>query len=263
MKKLLAICLLATIYSSAFAQETKPCLFIATSTIKNNICSDYKWVHEEVKDRQEYDLKKKQFTEENKANSYTGTGGGFVSAKECVIVYEYNSKRSGFNCSPKVCGVKTGPTIEYCEKQLAALDPKQFASPPNIVFRWIGKGLPATQNNSITEDFGGVMAKFTSIDNATKADAVLAQFSNKTTNLLATVLVKTDDGKFIVEYLAPGSTFTKKYDSKKIEIQVIYQANNLPKPDVDITDFVKDKVRKQVTNENGKIKVASFIGIRG
>ena len=61
MKKIILTAVILLIYVNMFAQTVKPCLFIATTSINNNICSDCKWIQEEVKDYQEYDLKRKQY----------------------------------------------------------------------------------------------------------------------------------------------------------------------------------------------------------
>jgi len=131
-----------------------------------------------------------------------------------------------------------------------------------------GKGLSGNANNKTSEhskDYGGLNGRFTSGNTATK-DIIVAQLSNQTKDKLATVLLRSDDGKMMVEYINPGSTFTKKYDSQKIEIQVIYQDYKEPKSSVNPIEFFKGEVSDIIINENGKVKskrTYTAVGVRG
>ena len=264
-KKTILLIALTLMCLNIFAQEVKPCLFIGRyDKIKRGIiCSDRAYVQKGVNDIVEYEQIKKQFREEHKMDN---PSTDFVSSKQCVIVYEFQQKISGWDCNPLAYNLKTGLTIESCEKELVAYVakyPKEFKTQPKIIFTWQGKG--ETQKQTITEDFGGVAGKFYLVDKPNEGALVVAQLSNKTTDKLATILLQTADGKMIVEYLNPGETLTKKYDTKKLEIQVIYQDSKTPKPELNVIKFVKDQARKQVTNENGKLKSTKIgsIGVRG
>ncbi len=136
MKKLILTIAIVSLLTDIFAQDSKPCLFIGITTIKNSICSDTKYTEEAVADLEEYKLKKNAFREQNKANSYALPGGAFIDADQSVIIYETKSARSGFNCSPSTHGLIKGKTIEECMAKLKASDVKQ----PSIVFQWSGKG---------------------------------------------------------------------------------------------------------------------------
>ena len=61
----------------------------------------------------------------------------------------------------------------------------------------------------------------------------------------------------IVEYIYPGSTFTKKYDTKKLEVQVLYQDSKVPKP-TNVMGFIKSYVRDLLENENGELKIRKW-----
>ena len=91
------------------------------------------------------------------------------------------------------------------------------------------------------------------------------KLSNKTTNKLATVLLQADDGKMTVEYINPGEVLTKKYNTKKLEIQVLYQESDKPKTKINTIEFVKEQVKKIIINKNGKLeeKELTAFSIRG
>lgn len=140
-----------------FAQESNPCLFIGRYDKEKSgiVCSERGWVYEEVKDIQEYEVRKKQFREEHKTDN---PSTDFVSSKQCVIVYEFQKKISGWGCTPMAYSLRIGTTIENCEKEMAAYlskYPDEFKTQPKIVFTWKGKG--GTQKPTLTEDSGGVI----------------------------------------------------------------------------------------------------------
>ena len=114
-----------------FAQEVKPCLFIGRyDKVKKGICSDRAFVKEGVNDIQEYEEKRKAFLLQYKGEN---PSTNFVSTKQCVVVYEYQQKISGWDCSPSVYSVKIQATIESCEKEMAvylAKYPKDFKTQP-------------------------------------------------------------------------------------------------------------------------------------
>lgn len=255
-------------FLNLFAQEEAPCLLIGRyNTDKSFMCSPRKWVSEGVNDRAEYLLKSKHFKETRKTSNPSTE---FVSAKECVIIYEYNRKRSGFDCQPLVQGIIKGTSIENCETQfktLLAKNSSEYATPPNIVFSWCGKGLATSQKKSVMTDYGGVNAKYTLVKKPSGGDFFVAQFTNNTTDKLATVLIATDTGDLIERELAPGSTLTEKFEIKKLEIQVLYRKLNEPKPSYDIIQWMKEKVHDILEINNGEFikkqgKMGS-IGARG
>jgi hypothetical protein len=246
-----------------FAQETKPCLFIGRYDIeKKGICSNRTYIKEAVYDKTEYEAKRLKFREEHKdANPSTS----FVSDKQCVVVYEYQMKISGFKCTPTVHRIEIGASVEACVDIVDAYYakyPKEFNTKPTSVFTWQGVG--KSQKEVLKEDFGGVSGTFSLVDKSGGESFMVAQLKNNTTAKLATVLLQLADGKMEVEYIEPGVTLTKKYVAKKLEIQVLYQDSKESKP-INITNFVKDKVRKQLINENGKLKSTNMgaIGVRG
>jgi hypothetical protein len=201
----------------------------------------------------------------------------------CLRIHK---KISGFDCKPIAINYITGATIESCKEQLAAIIAKNsnhYVTQPKIIFTQQGKGETQKQNvpnqttnakseekgvtekQTITEDFGGVDGKFYLAEKPNGGSFVVTQLSNKTTDKLAKVLLKHEDGKIETEYLNPGAVFTKKYNTQKLEIQVIYLDSKNPGPDLDIIEFVKDQVRNQITNENGRLKSFKMIaiGVRG
>jgi hypothetical protein len=116
----------------------------------------------------------------------------------------------------------------------------------------------------MSEDFGGLFGTFTSVKNDTKS-IIVAQFINKTTDKTAFVSLKIDNGYETVQYITPGSTLTKSYNTKNLDIKVIYFDSQKPTPSVDIIQSTKEYVRGKVTNENGKIKSEKMgqMGVRG
>lgn len=266
MKKSILTLVFALFCTIIFAQETKPCQFIGIyEKNKKGICSDYELVHEEISDYADYVIKRIKFQEEHKSQSPTTL---FVNKNENVIAYQYEKKIAGWGCNSNVISTKTSKSIEDCYKQFAehqAKYPKDFTTQPRIIFTWQGKGDRIVK---YSEDFGGLSGKFTSGNTATKS-IIVAQLRNNTKDKLARVILKTDDGKTIEEVLYPGNTLTKKYDSKKLEIEVSYYEANVKKSEFNITDPVinkiKGKIRKLIINENGTFKTKNngSMGVRG
>jgi|GEM_PF-4630834 len=121
-----------------------------------------------------------------------------------------------------------------------------------------------TTKQVVTEDFGGVTGKFHLVDKPKGGDFIVAQLTNTTQGQTAIVLIKTDDGELHREFLNPGNTLTKKFDSKTIELQITYQTSTTARQ-LDMVGYVKEVVRKMVTNNNGDIEVTPIgsIGVRG
>jgi hypothetical protein len=112
------------------AQQEKPFLLISRYNMeKSFMCSPRAWISEEVNDRQEYALKRNEFVQEHKTSNPSTE---FISAKECVTVYEYKKKQSGFDCQPTVHGIVKGMTIESYKEQLKNRIEKMLVNmPPN------------------------------------------------------------------------------------------------------------------------------------
>lgn len=262
MKKTILLIVSTLFCIAIFAQETKPCIFIGLyDKNKRGICSDREIVHEEVKDYDEYVIKRNQFDEAHKTQN---PNTRFIDKNENVIAYQYEKKIAGWKCNSNVIGIKTSKSIEDCYKQFAdqqAKYPKDFTTQPKIIFTWQGKG------NSLavySEDFGGLNGKFTSGNTATKT-IIVAQLTNNTKDKLACVVLKTDNGAETVEYIYPNDSFSKKYDTKKLEIKVIYLDNEV-EPTDEVINAVKNFVRKRIINENGKLKtmpIGTITGVRG
>ena len=254
MKKLILTTAALLFFLNVFAQEEASCLFIGRyNTDKSFMCSPRAWISEGVSDYKEYALKSKQFTEKHKPNNPSTE---FVSAKECVMVYEYKKKISGFDCKPLVQGIIKAATLEKCEEQFKILIVKnanEHASPPNIIFSWCGKGLQTSQKKTITTDYGGVNGKFTLIKKPSGGDFFVAQLTNNTKDKIATVLIRTNTGDLIIEELAPGSTLTKKYDIKTIEIKVIYRKASEPKQSFDFIKVMKENTHEILEINNGQV----------
>jgi hypothetical protein len=250
-------------YSTIFAQQTNTCLFIGTfEKNKRGICGDYELVHKEIKDNADYNIKRIQFLEEHKGLS---PNTRFIDKNESVICYQYEKKISGWNCNSNVISNKTGKSIEDCNKQLAkqqAENPKDFTTQPKIIFTWQGKG---NDLNTYSEDFGGLNGKFTSGSTATQT-IIVAQFTNKTKDKLARVSLKTANGTQTVEFIYPGESFSKKYETENLDIKVIYLDSKKPKPTDDVINKIKNFVRKGIINENGQLKSmpsSTITGVRG
>jgi hypothetical protein len=146
MKKIILAIVITFLSATLFAQDDKPCLFIASTSIKHSICSDYKWVKEGVADNKEFSEKLQQFKDENKANSYAIPGGLFVGPTESAIVYEFKARHGAFNCSPLAYNFIKGKTIENCIDQLnvrVLKNPNDYETQPIIIFKWTGKGIAA------------------------------------------------------------------------------------------------------------------------
>ena len=91
----------------------------------------------------------------------------------------------------------------------------------------------------------------------------MAQLTNNTKDKLAYVLLKTDSGLETVEYIASGVKFSKNYDTKNLDIKVIYLDNKV-EPSIDVINGMKNFVRKIIINDNGKLKSKPLasIGVR-
>lgn len=262
MKKTALTIFLLLFCLTIFAQEVKPCLFIGTYEInKRGICGDYELVHEQVMDYADFVIKRIQFQEEHKTQS---PNTKFIDKNESVIAYQYEKKISGWGCNSNVISTKIGKSIEDCNKQLAdqlAKYPKDFTTQPKIIFTWQGFGNSKAQ---YTTDFGGLNGTFTSGNTPTKA-IIVAQLTNSLKDKIAYAYIKTDNGLETVEYINPGATLTKKYDTKNLEIKVIYLDKSKPKPTVDMIQKTKNWIGKKITNKEEAIKgvVLAGVGVRG
>ena len=121
-------------------------------------------------------------------------------------------------------------------------------------------GLPGTENtklNEYTKDYGGLSGRFISGSTNTK-NITVAKFTNNTKDKRANVLLRTDDGRMTMEYVYPGNTLTKKYNSKKIEIQVQYQDYNAPEPANKVYEFFKGRAWEILTIINGEFKLRKW-----
>jgi len=261
MKKTILTLVFTLFCTIIFAQETKPCQFIGIyEKNKKGICSDYELLHEEISDYADYVIKRIKFQEEHKSQSPTTL---FVNKNENVIAYQYEKKIAGWGCNSNVISTKTSKSIEDCYKQFAehqAKYPKDFTTQPKIIFTWQGREKSLA---TYTEDFWGLSGKFTSGNTATKS-IIIAQLTNNTKNKVARVTLKADNGKETVEYVYPGSTLTKKYDTKKLDIKVNYWDRNVY-PNEEVLTDIKNEVRKLIINENGTFKTKNngAIGVRG
>ncbi|MDP3915765.1 MAG: hypothetical protein Q8R96_18725 [Bacteroidota bacterium] len=251
MKKSISIITLLLLSFNLLAQDVKPCLFVGLyDSNKKGVCSDRAMLHEDVADFAAYKTKRTDFNAEHQTENPQTY---FVAANECIITYEYEKRIAGWGCNAKVIGTKTGKTIEDCNQQLAdqlAKYPRDFTTAPNTTFTWQGKG---TNTSEFTKDFGGLKGKFRSGNTATKS-IILAQFTNQTKDKLATIELSLDGGAVIKVTVNPGSTLTRKYDAKKIEILVEYTDIAAPESSFDIIENTKQKVHEIIINENGKLK---------
>lgn len=250
-----------------FAQEVKPCLFIGVyDNEKKGICSDKTWIHEEINDIAEYEKSRLQFKEAHKNDESFSTSTVFVSDKESVIVYQFKKNISGFDCKPNIIGFIKGTTIEDCKEQLAAQVTKNFnyyVTQPTIIYTRQGNG--GTQKQTLTEDLGGVTAKFNLVSKSNGGDFVVAQFTNTTSDKRAILSIKTIDGKVLPsEYIKPGETLSKKYEAKSLDIQLIYDGN-VESKSPSLIDAAKTVVRKLLEIDNGKLitKPSASVGVRG
>ena len=260
MKKLILSACLIFVCSNIFAQDVQTCQFIGLyASNKKGVCSDRAMMNEGVADNAAYYVKRKTFmTDHEKDHPQTY----FIAANEAVIAYEYEKRIAGWGCNAKVISIKKGKSLEDCNKQLAdhlAKAPNDFATPPNTIFTWQGKGLSAGKTagkSEYSKDYGGLNAKFTSGNTATK-DIIVAQFTNNTKDKRAIVLIR-NGGSDSVQYIYPGSTLSLNYKTKQLDIQVLYEDDKSPEPSRGIINTVKDKVWDRLSNENGEIKLRKW-----
>lgn len=245
-----------------FGQEAKPCLFIGTfEKNKRGICGDYELVHEQVMDYANFVIKRIEFQEKHKTQS---PNTKFIDKNQSVIAYQYEKKISGWGCNSNIISTKIGKSIEDCNKQLAdhlVKNPNDFTTQPKIIFTWQGVGNSKAQ---YTTDFGGLNGSFTSGNTATKT-MIVAQLKNNLQDKIAYIYLKTDSGAETVEYVNPGATLTKSYETKNLDIKVIYLDKSKPKPTVEIIQKTKNWVGERVTNKEEAIKgvVLAGVGVRG
>ena len=131
------LCCLQFLAQNEQSQSNSP-LFIGTFDIeKKGICSNKGYIIEEVKDRAEYEVECKKFKELHKNDESFSTGMRFLSNKECVVIYQYQHRVSGWNCSPTVHSIKIGKSLESCKAEMDnyyAKYPKEFTTAPVIVY---------------------------------------------------------------------------------------------------------------------------------
>ena len=261
MKKIFLITVSILFCITVFGQETKTCLFIGTyEKNKRGICGDYELVQVEIKDYADYNSKRTQFLEDHKKQS---PNTRFIDKKESVIAYQYEKKIAGWACNSNVISLKSGKSIEDCYLQLEneqAKYPKDFTTQPKIIFTWQGKGDRVATYN---EDFGGLSGKFTAGNTATKS-IIVAQLRNNTKDKLACITLQTDDGTVTKEYIHPGNTLSKKYDTQKLDIKVSYLDSKI-EPTEEVLTKIKNGVRKLIINEKGTFKTKTVVstGVRG
>ncbi len=249
-KKSILLTALTIICLSMFAQETKPCLMIGVYQKTKGMCGDKTYTKVEVKDNDEYKILSKQFYEDHKGfEPYTR----FVLEKQFTVVYEYRFRVRTFNCSINNVYIQIGATLESCNQQMASLaaSSENFETKPNAVFTKQGNGSTIQKE---TVDFDGVAGQFMLLKGS-NGKVVNVFLKNTTTDKLAMVIIQTDKGEVRKEFINPGARHNFQLGSDKFDIQVLYQGYNEPRPSLDVIKFVKEKVRKQVTNENGVIKV--------
>lgn len=114
----------------------------------------------------------------------------------------------------------------------------------------------------IEEDFGAVKMKFTLATLQYGKDLIIAQMNNTSATKRAIVLLKSDQSSFTKYVLEPSQGMNTNFEGLSVDIQIVYEESDLPNNSGGIIDFVKDKVRKQVTKERGELK-STVIGIRG
>lgn len=114
----------------------------------------------------------------------------------------------------------------------------------------------------IEEDFGAVKMKFTLATLQSGKDLIIAQMNNTSATKRAIVLLKSDQSSFTKYVLEPSQGMNTNFEGLSVDIQIVYEESDLPNNSGGIIDFVKDKVRKQVTKERGELK-STVIGIRG
>ena len=171
MKKIiLSISLIAFSWMTVSAQGSKPGHFIGTYDKdeggKTGVCSDRGLERQEVADSKEYQILTNDFRQKYKTQSPTTY---LISGDEAFIVYEYETRVGGWNCTIKTIRVKTGKTIENCKQKLAddlAKSPKDFTTQPVIIFEWAGKGDQTITNNSDKEQTGKDGATGSNNDNS-------------------------------------------------------------------------------------------------
>lgn len=280
-----------------FAQEVKPCLFIGMyDENKRGICSDRAMEQENVSDYAEYMTKKEQFTEKHKTQKPTtkfidkDVAVIIYRYEKEIVGWQCNSKVIGVKTG------KTIENCNQQLADQLSKSPKDFTTPPQTFFTWQGKGLagtddtkakvntkeygglpgtentktlentkdygrlPGTENtktNEYIEDFGGLKARFISAKTASK-NLLVAQFTNQTKNKLAIAIIRTDEGYRGVEYIYPGNTLSKKYNTKKLGIDVTYQDYRAPKPSFNTIEFIKEKAKYIISNENGEINLRKW-----
>lgn len=132
----IAICL------NVFAQEAKPYLFIGRYDKDKTYCSNQGWVHEEVKDAKEYEIRRLQHREEHKADVGMTYPTDYVTDKQCVIAYEVQRRNGAFNCNQTFIVYMKGKSVENCKellaKQIADNGPGYYLTQPNIIYTWCG-----------------------------------------------------------------------------------------------------------------------------
>jgi hypothetical protein len=266
MKKIILYFILTLSCVQIYAQDVKRCFFVGRyESNKRGFCGDQEVVTEEIEDYFDFVIKSKAFEAEHKSQKPLTN---FISQDESVIIYRYDKIYSAWSCTSNVIGLKTGKSIEDCKNQLSTnLEkfPLDFSTTPNIMISWQGKG---NNSSEYTKDFGGVSAKFLSFKNYQNEDLIYARLKNKLSDKTAIIIMQTDAGMLAPEYLKPGEALSKKFNTKKMEIQIIYQDYNDPLPIFDIDtgiNFIKGKVREQIENNGGVIKSRSIRvdGIRG
>ena len=136
MKKIFSAFFILLVFQIAGAQETKK-LFVGIYENKRGICGDYDFINMEVTTYAEFNTRRTQFKE-----AYKNSSALLVESHEAIIIFAYEKKMDGWNCKSDVRSYITAKSVEDCNKLLAdkvAKNPKDFTTPPKIIFTWQGK----------------------------------------------------------------------------------------------------------------------------
>lgn len=248
------------LYSQQSAAPAKPCLFLAKYNTKGaGICADRGIKKAEVTDFKEFSELEQQFKSEHKDDAPFCF---FISAKESIIIYEYDHPIPGYDCEPHIVNYKSGSSVENCEKSLFddySKYPKDYAAKPVIIFsRGPVEVKSEAKVTSLSKDFDGLKGKFKVGNNPGDNDVIVMQLTNPFKDKTAVVVVKTSGGKRSQVFIRPGETLTKSYETETLDLYFGYVKQGTNELEFNAMDYIKDKVRTVIIKQKDGLKAGKW-----
>lgn len=258
MKKLLIIIiLLISKFNLVFSQTGY--LLIATyelkSSHKNGMCRDYTMIHEKLKDKSDYEKRRKELMLKHPHSFMTVK---LIEPNQTVIVYEFEKEEKVWNCVKKVYTIKVGKDLEYCKNSMDASvksNPKLYYTKPNSIFE--RTAISENKKYEVLENWDGIEVKYIFVKSGTPNEFAAIQIKNPFKDKAAIIgafrksgMNQINLGKPIEEItLEPGmfANFTLKTPDDYILAMKFDKPGKTHEKESGFIDWTKAYIRSQVS----------------